>query len=116
MLDGGDKSGRFPFEERDGVLQHGNIEADFPRQEDDPLLLIDRRVSEMDEHVGRCQGVERKVTGTVTGIPADDHVEPRVPEEAGTQGCPAFQPGRELEGDFLCPALPQLPDKIRGIV
>jgi hypothetical protein len=114
MLDGGDKTGGFP-KKRDGFSQHCDIETNFPWQEDDPLLFIDRCVTNMNEDIGMVKGPERKVTGTITGIPADDNVEPLVPECGGIPGSPPFQAGRELECNGLCPAFPQLSDKFRGI-
>jgi hypothetical protein len=70
----------------------------------------------MDEHIGMVKGTKCEVTGSVTGIAADNHVEPRDPEGIGKLRSPPFQAGRKLESNALCPPLPQLPDKIRYIV
>ena len=116
MLDGGDQAGRFPPKERDGFFQHRHIKVNLIWQEDNMVLLIDRCMAHVDEHVGRCKGVEREVAGAIAGIAADDHVEPLTPQGVGPLRRPSFQAGRELEGDARCPPLPQLPDKVREIV
>lgn len=105
MLDARDKAGCLSFEERQGFFQHRHIKVNLIGQEDDPVLLIDRRMAHVDEHVGRCQGIECKVAGTVTGITADDDVKPRLPQGRGVFSGTPFQPGRELESDPLCPPL-----------
>ena len=68
------------FQERDGFFQHGNIEVHLVRDKDDPLLFIDRCMSDVDEHIGIIKGIEREIAGTIAGIPADDDFEPCVME------------------------------------
>ena len=116
VLDGRDKTRGLSFEEREGIFQHCDIEVNLVWQEDDPVLRVDRRMADMDEHVGMVEGIECKVAGPVAGIAADDNLEPRVLQGTGLFSCTPFQAGRKLEGDHLCPPLPQLPDKIRDIV
>jgi hypothetical protein len=70
----------------------------------------------MDEYVCRCEGAEREVAGAVTGIPADDHIEPCILQGARVVSSPSFQAGRQLENNAFCPALPQRANKIRDIV
>ena len=107
VLDCSDETGGLFTQERKGLFQHCNIEVHLPRQEYDPLLLINGRMAEVDEHVSRCERIKREVAGTVTRIAADNHIEPCILKGRGIIRCPSFQAGRELESNALCPPLPQ---------
>jgi hypothetical protein len=115
MLDRGDKTGGFSLQEHKSFLQHPHIEVNPVWQEDDVFLGIDRCMANVDEHVGMVKGVKRKVAGTITGVAADNNIEPRGPDGVGKFGSPPFQAGRELESYTLYLPFLQLPDKIRDI-
>jgi hypothetical protein len=51
VLDGGDEAHALSGQVRDGLFQHHHIEINLVGQEDDPVLLIDRLMTYMDEYV-----------------------------------------------------------------
>jgi hypothetical protein len=113
VLDRGDQTGNLSFELRQCLIQYSNIKIDFPWQKDDTVLRIDRGMPDMDKNIGMVKGIEREVTGSVTGITAYDHFKACIFERSGELRSPAFQPGRELEGNGFGSPLIQLSDQVR---
>jgi hypothetical protein len=116
MLDRSDKTGDRPLQQRDRCVQHVSIEVYRERVEDDIGLVIDRGMAYVDEHVSVTEETERKVTGTITRITADDHFKSGFPEGCRIVRRFPLEPGRELEGHPFRPPLFQLTRNVRDTV
>ncbi len=113
VLDGGDKTDAAGFEEGDNPLEHAEIEIDPNRLIDHVGTLLHGRVAEVDQDIGIRQGVEREVAAAVTGVPADDHLKPRIPEGGRCPRRLSGKSGGKLEGDPPGAAAAELLDYIR---
>ena len=61
------------------LFKNRDIKVHLPRLADDAGPVLDRRVAEVNEHIGEFKGVEGKIACPVAGIPIDDHLKSGIP-------------------------------------
>ena len=107
MLGGGDDPDGCSLEEGQGRTDDNRVEIHPEWYMQYFWVSKQGRMAKVDQHIGIVEQLERQVTGTITGIAADDDREPLAGEGICDPGCLPLEPCRELEGDRSRSPLPE---------
>lgn len=90
VLDGCYQSDPSPIQPRDNVTDYREVTVNRPKFIDNLFRVINRCMPDMNQHICPIPCTKVKITGTITGIPADDDLIPEMAQVMGKPGEKSF--------------------------